>query len=66
MEDEIHPALKNARAVANIIGTQIYTIKVYEQLGNLEAAESLKKQNIQLEGQVEKLIKIYHASQKAQ
>lgn len=60
MTDAITPELELAMSIAKIIGTHLFTIKIYERNCDREGVEKLKEQNQKLESQMDKLIAMHY------
>jgi hypothetical protein len=61
MSDDTTPdfAFTTMQTLAKTIGTQMLTIKLHERAGSMDLADTLRKQNAQLEEQLDKTIDLY-------
>jgi hypothetical protein len=58
-------AFTTMQTMAKTIGTQMLTIKLHERAGSLDLADTLRKQNVRLEEQLDKMIDLYYRSKDA-
>lgn len=61
MENENQETLMNTvHTMAQTIGTQMLTRKMYELSGDTAMAETIRDQSVRLEAQLDKMLYLYH------
>ena len=61
MENETQEtAMNTIRTIAQTLGTQMLTRKLYEQAGDTKMAEVIREQSVKLESQLDRMLDLYN------